>query len=925
MLSQGESKFMKKVILLDVSAIMYRAFFANPHFRTKNEPTGAVYGFTGTLLKIIKELQPDYMAAAFDVSRKTLKRTELYSDYKAHREAAPEDLVAQIKRIEQMLDAFNIKRFKIDGHEADDVIGTVARRLSIQGYEVYVVTGDKDLMQIVDKNINIALLGKGDGKEHFKIIRTDEDVVEYLGVKPNQVPDLFGLIGDTSDGIPGVRKIGPKKAVPMIEKYGNLESIYENIDSIVELPGIGASLVQNMKEDKELAFISRQLATIENDIPEIDFEIDELQYGEKKELLVPLLEELEFKHLIKKYKEGLKDEDKDEGQMSEGRDPHTPLLPAAEKKPITRDNLVTVDCDLKKPTYIVKSRDDIEKLCDDLEREKKLVVFPSEIGFAISTKNNNYYIPLGHKQDLFGSQNATLSEVDVIFKKNYEVVTFNMKSLFKFGVSLDTRDILFDMLIANHLLTSTTKEDIEKFAHDYCNVSLLKFEDLFKKVVLQEINIDDYSKFMCERSRVIYETTPVILKRLQDEDLISVMKEIETPLIEVLYSMEKNGIKIDVDYFAKLSADFNSRLEDIKKDIFAISKKEFNINSPKQLGEVLFLDLGLPIIKKGKTAPSTDVDVLEELEAQGHDIAKLLLAHRHLAKLTQTYIEPLPKLVDSHHRLHSSFNQIGTTTGRLSSSNPNLQNIPVKSEEGLKIRQGFIVDNGNKMLGIDYSQIELRVLAEVSRDENLLSAYQNNLDLHELTARKIFHVEDGVPVTREQRTIAKTINFSVIYGKTPFGLAKELKISPKEAAHYISTYFEQYPAVKVLEHKIIQEAEQNGYVRTLFGRKRFIDDINSKNKNIKQQAERMAVNTVIQGTAAEIIKKAMINIYEFIKTRDDIKLILQVHDELIFEVKSDMASTYQHQIEKMMREAITFEYSKLEVNGSIGRNWSETK
>ncbi|MGL4392726.1 MAG: DNA polymerase I [Fusobacteriaceae bacterium] len=941
---------MKKAVLLDVSAIMYRAFFANPHFRTKNEPTGAVYGFTGTLLKILKEFEPDYMAAAFDVSRSTLKRTEIYKEYKAHRDAAPEDLISQISRIEEMLDAFGVKRFKINGHEADDVIGTIAKKLSLEGYQVYVVTGDKDLAQIIDKNIKIALMGKGEnGKDTFKIIATDEDVIEYLGVPSHLVPDLFGLIGDSSDGIPGVRKIGVKKASPMIQTYGSLEKVYENLDKLTELSGIGKYLVQNMIEDKELAFLSKQLATIEQNIPEISFEVDELLYKVNTEKLRALFDVLEFKNLGKKFLEeqegGAKSfsgEEGDDYNEDENLNQNSEQVKNLENnntgKNIEQKNINTFHskikplekpCDLNLETIILQSEDDITKLFDEISKEirtAKIFVYSNEVGLAFSTKDKNFYLPLSHKQDLFGTfANMNINSVQKIFEQDFKLVGYNLKNLFALGANLKTENILFDSLIGSHMITSSTKDDIEKFAKDYCDVSLKKYDELFKKISPEEVSVNDFAKYMCDRSRVIYESAPIILDILEQDNLLEVVNKIETPLIEVLFNMEKNGIKIDMDYFSKLSADFNLRLEETRKKIYNIAGKEFNINSPKQLGEILFLDLNLPIIKKGKTGPSTDVDVLEELDARGHEIAHLLLEHRHLSKLLQTYIEPLPKLVDQNFRLHSSFNQIGTTTGRLSSSNPNLQNIPVKSEEGIKIRKAFVVNAGNKLLGIDYSQIELRVLAEMTGDKNLVLAYQNDLDLHELTARKLFHVADGEKVSREQRIIAKTINFSVIYGKTAFGLAKELKISAKEAAHYIATYFEQYPAVKLYEKKVLAQAEQDGFVRTLFGRKRIIEDINSRNKNIKQQAERMAVNAVIQGTAAEIIKKAMINIFSQIKNSSDIKLILQVHDELMFEIAENSVTRYKNEIEKIMRYAVQFNLSKLEVNGEIGNNWAETK
>ncbi|MGL5123568.1 MAG: DNA polymerase I [Fusobacteriaceae bacterium] len=935
---------MKKAVLLDVSAIMYRAFYANMHFRTNNEPTGAVYGFTGTLLKILKEFNPDYVVAAFDVSRKSLKRTELYREYKAQRESAPEDLIKQISRIEEVLDGFGIKKIKVEGHEADDVIGTVAKKLSLENHEVYILTGDKDLAQLVDKNINIALLGKGEGKESFKILSTEEDVIEYIGVKPNLIPDLFGLTGDTSDGIPGVRKIGVKKAVPMLQKYGNLEGIYKNLDKLTELPGIGKSIIQNMIEDKELAFLSRTLATIEENIPEITFTLNEIEYKIDAKKLKNLFEILEFKTLIKKMEKeilnledneesrnmennlsGIKDKNSNEIKNEKNKDTECKeqISVSSENNNENTKNKFYKKINLNLPIILIEKDEDIEKMKRDISNESKIFIYSSKVGIAFATENNNYYVPLFHKPLLY--KNVEISKIQDIFDNNYPVIGYDIKHTYSLGFNINSEDIFLDVLIASHMISSSTKDDIENIGEIYCNILLMSYADEFKKINASDISPQIYSEFMCKRGRVIYSSTPEIIDKIEKNELYSVMKEIETPLIKILYIMEKNGIKIDTTYFSNFAIELNKKLEKIKKEIFEIAGKEFNINSPKQLAEVLFLNLSLPITKKNKTGPSTDVDVLESLKEQGIEIATLLLEHRKFSKLVQTYIEPLPKLVDSEYRLHSSFNQIGTMTGRLSSSNPNLQNIPVKSEEGIRIREGFVANKGKKLLGIDYSQIELRVLAEMTGDKNLVLAYKEKKDLHEVTARKIFNLNLKNTVTREQRTIAKIVNFSLIYGKTAFGLAKELKISQKEASDYISRYFEQYPTVKIYERDVIEQAEKLGFVRTLFGRKRIIEGLDSKNKNIRMQSERMAVNTIIQGTAAEIIKKAMISISKFIEDKKDIKLILQVHDELIFEVDEEVVLFYKEKIEKLMIEAVDFKKIKLEVNGFIGDNWSETK
>lgn len=907
---------MKKAVLLDVSAIMYRAYFANMNFRTKNEPTGAVYGFTNTLLSIIKEFSPDYIGAAFDVKRASLKRSEIYSEYKAQRDAVPEDLLLQIPRIEEVLDGFNINRFKIDGYEADDVMGTLSQKLSNEGIEVIVVTGDKDLAQILDKNVKIALLGKGEGGDKFKILETDEDVVEYLGVTSKMIPDFFGLIGDSSDGIPGVRKIGPKKAVPMLEKYGNLEGVYENIDKLTEIPGIGKSLIINMKEDKEIAFISRKLATIEKDIP-LEYKIDDLKYSIDNKKLLDLFKTLEFRVLVKKM--GL---DSPALSVEEKAPEPTSLQMGLFSTPSVQENESVEPVAKQRNFTVVDDEEKFKQFSDKLAGEKRLAFFYSGTGFAVSSLKDDFYIPLGHTP-LF-HKNLDLDKVKEFFRNSDSIfITYNFKPLLNEGIKIKNMDM--DLMIAYHLISSQTKEGVEIPLEQLSGIDIAPYSEKFGKEAPGNLSTEEYGKFLVERSKGIMETYGIAMEEIKGKNLLEVLKETEMPLIKVLSAMERKGIKIDPVYFAKYEKELEILLNNLQKKIFEIAGEEFNLNSPKQLAEVLFFKLNLDPVKKTKTGLSTDEEVLEKLKNDGVEIASYILEYRKYAKLKNTYVDALPKLADSRDRLHTTFNQIGTTTGRLSSSNPNLQNIPVKTDEGMKIRQGFIADNGNVLMGIDYSQIELRVLAELSKDENLIAAYKNNEDLHRVTAKKIFELEDGEEVSREQRIIAKTINFSIIYGKTAFGLSKELGITQKEATDYINRYFEQYPKVKDFEKSIIAYAEKNGYTETYFGRRRIIEGILSKNKNIKNQAERMAVNSVIQGTAAEILKKVMIEIFKVIENKEDISLLLQVHDELIFEIKEEKVEEYRTTIENIMRNSVKFDDVVLDINTNIGKNWAETK
>ena len=902
----------KRAVLLDVSAIMYRAYFANMNFRTKTEPTGAVYGFVNTLMSIIKEFNPDFIGAAFDVKRGSLKRSEIYKDYKAQRESAPEDLIVQIPRIEEVLDCYNISRFKIEGYEADDVLGTLAKKLSEENIEVYVITGDKDLAQILDENINIALLGKGEGGDKFKIIKTDEDVIEYLGVSAKKIPDLFGLIGDSSDGIPGVRKIGPKKAIPMLEKYETLEGIYENIDSLTEIPGIGKSLVNNLKEDKDIAFMSRELAIICQEVP-LEFNLEKLSYEQDKEKLLELFKVLEFKALIKKM--GL--------EIVEGKEEEL------EKQSRSRENR-----DFK----ILSKKDDIKDMIKTLKKEELVSIFYTDYGIALSSYDRDFYYPFDKKCENKIGANISLFDVEPALetqKKDYpeiqeffdnytgNIITYNLKNLL--NKSFDIKNCGMDIMIAHHLVTSQTKENVELPIEQFTGIELEDYTEKFGKEKPENLSAEEYGKYICQRTRGLLECFDILKEELMDRNLMKVLNEIEMPLIEILSSMEKKGIMIDPDYFSKYGKELERAIDELQEKIYEEAGENFNINSPKQLAEILFFKLNLPPVKKTKTGLSTDEEVLEKLKEDGAEIAKAILEYRKLAKLKNTYVDAIPKLRDENNRVHTTFNQIGTTTGRLSSSDPNLQNIPVKTDEGIKIRQGFIAEKGSILMGIDYSQIELRVLAQLSGDENLRAAYQNNMDLHSLTARKIFELSENDEVTREQRIIAKTINFSIIYGKTAFGLAKELGITQREASEYIERYFNQYPRVKEFEKEIVEFTEKNGYTETLFGRRRIIEGINSKNKNIKSQAERMAVNSVIQGTAAEVLKQVMIEIYRYIKDKAGISLLLQVHDELIFEISQDRLEEYRENIEKIMRECVKFDSVPLEINTNIGVNWAETK
>jgi len=916
---------MKRAVLLDVSAIMYRAYFANMNFRTKNEPTGAVYGFINTLLSIIKEFNPDYMAAAFDVKRSSLKRTEIFGDYKSNRQSTPEDLVAQIPRIEEVLDAFNINRYRIESYEADDVLGSIAKKIAKDDLEVIIVTGDKDLSQLVEKNITIALLGKGTEGEKFGMLRTAEDVVNYLGVVPEKIPDLFGLIGDKSDGIPGVTKIGEKKALAIFSKYDSLEKIYENIDDLKNIEGIGPSLIKNLTNEKDIAFLSRELAKIFTNL-DINLEEENLKYSMDKEKLYELCKTLEFKMFIKKL-------NLEEKTQTSNFDHKPVLLSLFDKiEDVEKTEKVEKEIVYEKELNINFSNRELviidnETLLNEqkeyLNNYKKIAsIYYEELGIILSTEEKDLYFPLNHGGLLSKNIDKNtlikfISELDVKF------ISYNFKTLLNLGFTF--KSMYMDMMIAYHLISSQTKMDVFISITEYSNVDAKDFKTTFGKAHIETLLVGEFAGYLSKIGLGILAIYDEINHILHKEELYDILIQNEMPLIPVLSLMERKGIKIDVSYFKNYSLELEKELAKIEKAIYEEAGEEFNINSPKQLGDILFVKMNLPSGKKTKTGYSTDVMVLEDLESYGYDIARLLLDYRKLNKLKTTYVDTLPNLVDSNSRIHTSFNQIGTATGRLSSSEPNLQNIPVKTDDGIKIREGFVAEEGKVLMSIDYSQVELRVLTSMSKDENLIEAYREEKDLHDLTARRIFNLSDSDDVTREQRTIAKIINFSIIYGKTAFGLAKELKIPVKDASEYIKKYFEQYPRVTTFEKEVIEFGEEHGYVKTLFGRKRYISGIDSKNKTIKAQAERMAVNTVIQGTAAEVLKKVMLKVYETLKDKDDIALLLQVHDELIFEVEESSVEKYSEILADIMKNTVKLEDVNLNININIGKNWAEAK
>lgn len=902
---------MKKAVILDTSAIMYRTHFALMGMRnSKGMPTGATYGFVNTLEGVIKEFNPDFLVACLDIKRSELKRSEELKTYKAHRESMPDDLITQQDAIMSVLDGYRIPKYKVDGYEADDVMATLATKFSEdteEEIEVYIVTGDKDLAQLVNGKINIALLGKGDKKSLFRYIRNDDDVVEYLGVTPDKIPDLFGLMGDSSDGIPGVSGIGPKTGVELIRKYGDLEGLYENIDEIK------GKRKEKLIEDKENAFLSRKLATVYRDI-EMEYDKSKLKI-EKKDLekLLSIYKAMEFR----KFASIVENEMKKQGAVTniENIDNNGQISLFAGVTNHPSDNKVFSENNGTETKILGEKilRADAEKILNEMEEE--ISIFENVFGISICDNKKNIV--------LLNNENNDELKKEVYGKiKEKSMIGYNIKEYLKNGAEYKS---YFDVMLAWYVLGTESFQDLENIIFSEFGENLEKFDEQFKKRKPEEISEDEKIKFLGERAFYIKQLKKRLEKRLKNEDLFDVFENLENKLVPVLASMEKYGIKIDKQYFENYKKELQINIENLEKDIYSLSGEAFNIGSPKQLAEILFDKMGIEPVKKTKTGYSTDVEVLEELALRGIEIAEKLLEYRGFTKLLSTYVEPLPKLADENDRIHTTFNQNGTSTGRLSSTNPNIQNIPVRTDEGIKIRKGFISENNWSLISFDYSQIELRVLAELSKDENLILAYKKDKDLHDLTARKIFFKTDEEPVTREERSIAKVINFSILYGKTPFGLSKELKIPMGDASQYIKTYFEQYPKVKKFLENILENAKLNGFVETFYGTRRYINNINSSNKNLQAQANRMAVNTVVQGTAANIIKKVMIKLYDEFKNDDDIRMLLQVHDELIFEVKDGSIEKYMDKIKEIMEKTIKFEDIRLSANGSVAKNWGLLK
>lgn len=845
---------MEKLLILDTSAIMYRSHFAMEKLINKNGvSTGAIFGFVKQLQLALEKVNPDYVACAYDVKKTELNRKKIFSEYKQNRAPMPSELLYQVEIIKEIIQNFGISSFSKDGYEADDVIASLTNFGIKNNLEIHIYTGDKDIQQLVtkDNNVFIHILVKNE------VISTYDGVKEKLKVYPNQIPDFFGLKGDSSDGIPGVLGVGDVSGSKLIEKYDNLENIYEHIDEIK------GKMKENLINCKDLAFISRKLATVNRDI---DFKIS-LNDLKMKEKNIENLKDIFLKFELHSFLNFL---------------------------------------DKKTELKIHHKTCSFEELCKIIQKAKIASLYFDD-NFISCCIDEIVYICDNVSEDTLFSVNIKLSDLNT----NALLIVYDAKKYMHEGITFNN---FFDILIASYVINTQEKFEIENILGKYSNIEI---ETLDKKR-LKNISIEELKDRHIKICYSLLKIYPEMKQKLTSLDIKNTYEKIEKPLIPILYSMEKYGICIDKNELQKLYEKFNLIVKREENEIYKLAgHSDFNIESPIQLGNVLFNELQIPIIKKTKRGYSTDAEVLETLAHNGVNIASHLLNFRYYKKLLSTYIEPLPSYADKNSRIHSVFNGTGTVTGRLSSQNPNLQNIPARTNEGNMIRNCFVASENMKLVSFDYSQIELRVLAELSKDENLIHAYENDLDLHAETAKKLF---PNTQITSEKRNIGKVVNFSVLYGKTPFGLSKELKISLKDAKQYIDTYFNTYKGVTNFIDKIIEDCKTNLYVETLFGTRRYIPEINSKNVKIFEEAKRKAINTVVQGTAANIIKLVMIKLFE-----KGYKMLIQVHDELIFELPSSKADKLSQEIKEIMENTIKFNNVTLKTNYKIADKWGALK
>ncbi|ABY93428.1 DNA polymerase I [Thermoanaerobacter brockii subsp. lactiethylicus] len=868
---------MSKFLVIDGSSLMYRAYYALPMLTTSEGlHTNALYGFTMMLIKLIEEEKPDYIAIAFDKKAPTFRHKE-YQDYKATRQAMPEELAEQVDLLKEIIEGFNIKILELEGYEADDIIGTISKLAEEKEMEVLVVTGDRDALQLVSDKVKVKISKKGITQmEEFD----EKAVLERYEITPHQFIDLKGLMGDKSDNIPGIPNIGEKTAIKLLKDFGTIENLLQNLS---QLKG---KIKENIENNKELAIMSKKLVTIKRDIPiEIDFEEYRVkEFNEEK--LLEIFNKLEFFSLIDSIK---------------------------------KKNDVEIVNNHKVQKW---SKVDIKKLIALLQDSKSIAFYPliyeGEIKkIAFSFGNDTVYID--------GFQIKDLKEI--FEKEKFEFTTHEIKDfLVKLSYKgIECKSKYMDTAIMAYLLNpSESNYDLDRVLKKYLKVDVPSYEEVFgkgrDKKKLEEIGEDILADYICSRCVHLFDLREKLMNFIEEMDMKRLLLEIEMPLVEVLKSMEVSGFTLDKEVLKELSQKINDRIAEILDKIYKEAGYQFNVNSPKQLSEFLFEKLNLPVIKKTKTGYSTDSEVLEQLVPY-NNIVNDIIEYRQLTKLKSTYIDGFLPLMDENNRVHSNFKQMVTSTGRISSTEPNLQNIPIREEFGRQIRRAFIPrTKDGYIVSADYSQIELRVLAHVSGDEKLIESFMNNEDIHLRTASEVFKVPME-KVTPEMRRVAKAVNFGIIYGISDYGLSRDLKISRKEAKEYINNYFERYKGVKEYIEKIVRFAKENGYVITIMNRRRYIPEINSRNFTQRSQAERLAMNAPIQGSAADIIKMAMVRVYNDLeKLKLKSKLILQVHDELVVDTYKDEVEIVKKILKDNMENVVQLKVP-LVVEIGVGPNW----
>ncbi len=923
----------KTIYLLDGHALAYRAFFAlmkaGSRFRTRSgEPTAGTYGFVNILLRIIEQDHPEFLAVAFDTG-KTF-RHEMYKEYKATREKMPEDLVPQIERIRMLVDTFNIPRLEMEGYEADDVLGSVAKLAVKEGFGVKIITGDRDLLQLVNDRIIVNLSGAkmSDAKDYMR-----DDVKQSLGVFPEQVVDYKALIGDTSDNIPGIKGIGPKTADQLLEKYPHLDDIYANLDKIT---GRTKTLLE---EGKESAYLSYDLAKIKTDLP-VHIKFDQARTSEVDiDKIIALFKELEFRSSVERVKKIFHVEE------PIGSDSSQPDLFSMSSQPVD----ITINSNYDLDVRLVNSEKTLDELTQALEKAEYLsfdtettAIDPMQadlVGISISCNPGTaYYIPVGHKTgEPQLSLDAIRSSLNPWFtndalKKVGHHLKYDCIVLMNHGFTI--KPLFFDTMIAAWLLDPASHRlGLKLLADIELGINMTHIEELIgsgkNQLSMANIPAEKVAAYAAADAEVPLKLMQVFKKRLEANYLWDVFEKIEMPLVPVLINMERNGISIDRQFFKDFSDELSIRMREIEKEIYQILGYPININSTQQLSKALFTDLGLknpdPSNKTKSGHYSTSASVLEEMRGQ-HKMVDLILEYREISKLVSTYLDALPKQVNPRtNKIHTSFSQTGSVTGRLASSDPNLQNIPTRTELGHRVRQGFIAEKGNVLISVDYSQIELRVVAHMSQDQAMLDAFRKGMDIHAATAAAIYNVPVD-EVTKDQRRHAKAINFGLIYGMSAFGLSRSTDLTLAEAENFVKTYFERFPNVKAYLDSIRKQAASEGYVETLLGRRRYFPNLrHPANAQIKAREEREAINAPVQGTAADIMKIAMINLAPAIQQANSkAKMLIQVHDELVLECPEGEKQAVIDLVKKIMENAYHLDIP-LSTDARFGNNWAELK